>query len=443
MEDLLKSDPIAGVRLQRAIERAVASVSASKIEKAVGVVAEYPAHLPPVAGDERVIAEVLTRIIREVMLRTEREEVRVRVQLLPAAADLPRAVSLDMSQSRSRQGPLALISISDADAPFAAIEPGSEPPVPNLLPLEIALDLKALQADLEPFQGRIWIEAGIQAGCRVWVAVPMRTIDTDPEEIGRLRNAVNTRMPEGTQPGQLLLLYVENEATRGLLMDELGKQGYRVLSTGSPGEILPLARANEPDLIILDLQARSPTAIDVATLLKQDRRIGRTPIMFLTTIEDPSGELRMEVADFLLRHEGTGAIVATIDAVLKAGLHPTARVMVIEPDDALRENIILHIQARGYPVVEASTPEESVALAERVSIGIALVNARLAEERDYWLIRQLRLSARDLAIYVIGKAITEEEGQAAMVRGASGYGETAKLPDLLDQVEDKKDTGNK
>jgi hypothetical protein len=68
-----------------------------------------------------------------------------------------------------------------------------------------------------------------------------------------------------------------------------------------------------------------------------------------------------------------------------------------------------------------------------------LVNARLAEERDYWLLRQLRLISRELAIYVIAKAITAEEGQAAMNRGASGYGETAQLPDLLDRVEGQKD----
>jgi DNA-binding response OmpR family regulator len=439
MEDGLKPDPIYGVRLQRAIERAVVSVSESGTERAVAIVAEYPAHLPPVAGEERIIADVLARTIREVMLRTEREEVRVRAQLLPAAGDIPPAMRDMDRQDGGERGPSALISISDVDAPFAATESATRQGSASLLPFETTLDLNALQRELEPFRGRIWIEPGLQSAYRVWLAIPMRTSETDTEALGRLKQAVSTRMPEGVQAGQLILFYVEDEGMRQLLAEELGAQGYRVVTTGAPQDILPLARANEPDLIILDLQARTPTAIDVATLLKQDRRIGRTPIMFLTTIEDPTGEVRMEVADFLLRHEGTGAIVATIDAVLKSGLHPTARVMVIEPDSALRENVILHIQARGYPVIEASTPEESVALAERVNISLVLVNARLAEERDYWLLRRLRQTTRDLAIYVIGEAITDEEGRAAMIRGASGYGETAQLPELLDRVEERKE----
>jgi DNA-binding response OmpR family regulator len=438
-EERLTSETGEGVRLQRAIEQAVASVSNSKIKRAVGVVAEYPAHLPPVAGDERVIAGVLSDIIREVMLRTEREEVRVRVQLLPATGELP-PVSLGRAKKLARaHGPMALISVSDADAPFASLKSGREGAPVEILPLPAALELEAMQEKFEPFEGRIWLENGLQASCCVWLAIPMRTVESEPEELGRLKRAVDTRLPEGVQAGQLILLCLENESMRTLLVDELAKQGYRVIPTGVSGEVLPLARANEPDLIILDLQSRSPTAIDVATLLKQDRRSARSPIMFLTTIEDPTGGVRMEVADFLLRREGTGAIVSTIDAVLKSGLHPTTRVMVIEPDAALRENIILHIQARGYPVLEASTPEESVALAERVPVGIALINAQLAEERDYWLLRQLRQTSRDLALYVIGKAITDEEGQAAINRGASGYGETAQLPELLDRVEERKE----
>jgi DNA-binding response OmpR family regulator len=435
----LNPDGLHGIFLQKAIEHAVIAVSESGIEKAVAIVAEYPAHLPPVAGDERTISDVLARTIREVMLQTQREEVRVRAQLLPAAGDLPTDIMEVLNQSGTERGPMALISISDVDAPFMAGEPSSDLDTASPSQFETTLGLEALQEELDPFHGRIWIDAGLQSAHRVWLAIPMRTSESDTGAIGHLKQAVSTRMPEGMQAGQLILFYVEDESMRKLLAQELGAQGYRVVSTGAPEDILPLARANEPDLIILDLQARTPTAIDVATLLKQDRRIGRTPIMFLTTIEEPTGEVRMEVADFLLRHEGTGAIVATIDAVLKSGLHPTARVMVIEPDAALRENIILHIQARGYPVIEASTPEESVALAERVNISLVLVNARLAEERDYWLLRRLRQTTRELAIYVIGKAITDEEGRAAMIRGASGYGETAQLPELLDQVEEKKD----
>ena len=63
-----------------------------------------------------------------------------------------------------------------------------------------------------------------------------------------------------------------------------------------------------------------------------------------------------------------------------------------------------------------------------------LANAQLAQERDYWLVRQLRQSSGDIEIYVMAEVLTDEEGQAAMSRGAAGYSDTGKLPDLLDRV---------
>ncbi len=333
------------------------------------------------------------------------------------------------------QIPQALISVSDQDPPPA--KDGGEDQIEKVH-RKVEEGLNLLRNDQDAGKARIWLDPG-STGVRVWLAIPLSPIESTPQELERMTRIIQTRMPDSTEAGQLLLLHLEDQATRDLLTAELMDQGYRILASTQPGEILTLARANQPDLIILDLQARSPTAFDVAMLLKQDRRTQLIPILFLTAIQDQSGSVRMEMANFLVRPEGTGAILATVEAVLSSGLHPTSRIMVVEGDEVLRENIILHLQARGFPVLEASTPEESVALAERVQVRVALVNARLAQERDYWLMRQLRVVSEDLEIYVIAEALTEEEGQAAMIRGASGYGETRQLPELLDRVEGDKE----
>jgi len=433
----LSEEGEAGFRLQGAIEQAVAAISEAKLDKAVGIVAEYPAHLPPVDGDEHDIAQVLAQIIQVVMLNTTQTEVCIRVQIRPPSGELP--VELQTT-GQNALAPQALISVSDMDPlPFASelAASGDQTLRSDQVKIEEALD--HIRIELASHQGRIWLEPGTMSGIRVWYAIPLSVAESTPQELERMKKIIQTRIPNASEPGQLLLIHVEDQALRNLLVGELTEQGYRVLASTQPGEILSLARANEPDLIILDLQARTPTAFDVAMLLKQDRRTQLTPILFLTTIQDQGGSVRMEMANFLIRPEGTGAILATVEAVLSSGLHPTARVLVVEPDKVLRENIILHIQARGFPVLEASSPEESVALAERVQVGVALVNANLAQERDYWLLRQLRVASEELEIYVIAEALSEEEGQAAMIRGASGYGETRQLPELLDRVEGDKE----
>jgi CheY-like chemotaxis protein len=143
--------------------------------------------------------------------------------------------------------------------------------------------------------------------------------------------------------------------------------------------------------------------------------------------------------NFMVRPAGTGALVSAIHSVLNSLPSPSSRVLVVEPDDAAREMMILMIQAYGYRVTEATGPEEALALAEHVKPGLILLNAKLAQERDYWLVRGLRQVPSDFEIFVLADAMSDAEGQAAISRGASGYSETDKLPDLLDRVRGRKD----
>ena len=64
------------------------------------------------------------------------------------------------------------------------------------------------------------------------------------------------------------------------------------------------------------------------------------------------------------------------------------------------------------------------------------MNSQLAQERDYWLLRSLRQLSDEIDIFVLADVMTEEEGRAALSRGASGYSETGKLREIL---EDRKD----
>jgi DNA-binding NarL/FixJ family response regulator len=109
-------------------------------------------------------------------------------------------------------------------------------------------------------------------------------------------------------------------------------------------------------------------------------------------------------------------------------------VLVVEQDERMRDHMVMTIQAKGYRVSEASSPEEAMALAERATPDVALVNAKLAQDRDYWLLRGLRNTARQAEIYVMADVLDEAEAKAALRRGASGYSETGQLPDLLEKM---------
>jgi len=429
VEALLGDDNPEAVDLPRVIEQAIDEVAGLVGDRPVSVVAEYPAHLPAVHSDPGELARVLASLIALTVQRSDHGEIVVRAQLVSreGAGDLPPDV---------RGGPWAMVSISTRGNGVTGrslaemLDDGDELPGEGLRP---PLAPAACRAVVERHGGRLWADARAETGGQIRLILPLRAASPAPTDVTPLRRALGDHLPHGADRTGALLVMVDDPGLQSLLAQDLTAAGYEVVTTGNGAEVLELARRGKPSLILLDLLARDPTAFDIAMVLKHDRRTASIPVLFMTSVDDPQVGTRMGAVNFVVRQTGTGALVTAIEAALHA-VKPVARVLVVEPNDALRETMIVMIQAHGYRVTEASAPEEALVLAERVRPGLVLINARLAHERDYWLLRGLRQLSGDMAIFVLAEALSEAEGEAAVRRGASGYTETGKLADLLNRV---------
>jgi DNA-binding response OmpR family regulator len=397
----------------------------------VAIVAEFPAHLPAVNANPDELLLILRELLIRALLTTSRGSLRVQAKVIPAEGLSSESESLlSTGEIQSNSNFWALLSVTATQEPHVpAVDNANE----NITMPSTSLATEELVSMIGTLGGGMGVETD-ETEFRIFLALPLSAASSSLADLTSLYRAVETRIPEGNQISNSLLVYVEDYAILELLTSELVEGGYGVTAAPGIGDILTLALKEGIDLIILDLQAREPGALDVAMLLKKDRRTQNIPVLFLTATSDPEGRVKMGTANFLVRPEGTGAMLATVRAVLNTEIRPTARVLVVEPDDVIRENMIMMLQAHGYAVVEARSAEEALALAERVTIGLVLANASLAQERDYWLIRQLRQLSLEIDVFVLADALTDEEGKLAMRRGASGYSETGKLPDLLDRV---------
>jgi DNA-binding response OmpR family regulator len=430
------------VYLPSAIEEAIEAVADHIGEKPVSVVAETPAHLPVIEGRAEPLIAVVTSLIAHVVQTTRRDQVRVQAGLLSGSdiSFVEKHVDL-ISSALEARGMWAVVTVSDVptEASLTTIE----------IEGELTEDIKVDKAETELFSltscgeivkelgGYLWGEQQEGVGSRFHIALPLEAAGATSADVSHLRRAVDTRLHDEPRLSRTILMLVEKAELRDLLMDELTEAGYRVLATSKGGDVLPIAKEERPDLILLDLLVRHPLALDVAMVLKRDTHTLGIPVLFLTSVDDPQVGVRMGTIDFLVRSVGTGALLNTISAVLHSGLSPTSRVMIIEPDDALRENMVLMIQAHGYRVIVATTPEEGQALAERVEPELILVNSTLAQERDYWLLRGLRRISEESDIFMLADVFSDEEVRTAISRGASGYSETGKLPDLLNRARGK------
>jgi len=409
--------------LPQALENALAKASGLAGEKPVTVVAEYPAHLPAVRLGKHQVVQMISGVIGHVVKAADEGEVNVGAEIRPDPEDgtgpwAVVSIRLPASQQAGQQALILAMALEDDAADEAA-------------------DLSSIRMLARSLGGDLWLDGPESERPRLMLSFPL--LATQRGE-GDIRSIVGSHLGQDTDSIETLLILVEDPERLEMMSEELGEEGYRVVATSEGREVLALAREESPDLILLDMLSRDPEALEVAMVLKQDHRTLNIPVLFLTSMNDPrEGEERLGAASFLVRPTGTAALVSTIQAVLGAGVSPAGRVLVVEQDDATRETLVMMIQAHGYRVTEAAGPEEGLALAEHIPPELVLVNAMMAQERDYWLLRGLRQLGHPFDIFVLAEALSEEQGRAAVHRGASGYSETGKLGQLLDQVRRQRD----
>lgn len=407
--------------------------------KPVALTTVTPAHFPPIAASEKVITPLIADLVEHLLAYTHRQEVRIEAQIV-SSENLPLPLrSADEGNGVDREGPWALLSISDQNAPFL---PARERTRDDPVELELLEDfLVAARAGLQEQGGSLLWEPVEQDGTKVWIALPLDVERQDDADVSRVRETIETRLQGSDESNLKLLVQAENDELRATLAENLIEGGYFVVGVRRAGDVLPFARREMPDLIILDLQSRDPAAIDLALLLRGEPGFSEIPILFLTEITGPGIGRRMDTVDFLVQPEGASAILRTVDQVLRTGFRPVGRIMVVEQEDELREEMLGTIQAQGYPVVEARSAEEALALAERVSLGVVLANISLAEARDYWLVRQLRQLSDEIEIYLMTEGAQSMDTAQVLRKGISGYGDTGRLRELLTRVEDDQNDG--
>lgn len=429
------------VHLPSVIKEAIDTAADLVGDKHVAVIAETPAHLPAVEGGHEPLVKIIRSMIAHVVRLTNHEHVKVQVSLL-STEEIYKSFKMEVEGAvwdSADRGMWAMVTISDVDdhinLPLSEdyLEP-SGIPESEVAEDDDELSLKSFMSTIEGIGGHLRIEEESGVGIRLYILLPLKAAHASSADMSGLRRAVETRLEDDLSATKTILLMADDADLREILLKDFTEAGYRMITAPNGGDVLPLAREENPDLILLDLSARDPLALDIAMVLKRDYRTQGIPVLFLTSINDPQEGIKMGTVDFLVRRVGTGALLSMVNTVLHSGLNPASRVLVVEPDEATRENIVLMIQAQGYRVTVATGPEEAQVLAERVDPGLILVNGKLAQDRDYWLLRGLRRISERSDIFVVADELSDAEVRAVISRGASGFSDPGELPDLLNRV---------
>jgi two-component system cell cycle response regulator DivK len=96
----------------------------------------------------------------------------------------------------------------------------------------------------------------------------------------------------GTGRRPRVLVIEDNVDMREFLARVLDRQGYDFLEAGDGEEGLAIARAQQPDLILMDISLPALDGFEVTRQLKQDAAMGHIPIVAVTAHARPADEQR-------------------------------------------------------------------------------------------------------------------------------------------------------
>ncbi len=138
--------------------------------------------------------------------------------------------------------------------------------------------------------------------------------------------------------------------------DYLERAGFKVLTAGNGVEALSVARARQPDLVVLDLRLPKMDGLDVTRAL---RKYSNVPIIMLTARVEESDKLiglELGADDYLTKPFSPRELVARVRAVFRRTEIGPERADVIHAGDVTLD--VPRMQARvGKRVVELTSTE--------------------------------------------------------------------------------------
>jgi len=126
-----------------------------------------------------------------------------------------------------------------------------------------------------------------------------------------------TKVNAGPGPRAKLLVVDDDPVTRQILESRLRVSGYEVVFATDAVSAVDQARAESPDLIVLDLGLPGGNGILVMDQLQRLERLATVPVVVLTANEDARlTAVAAGAAAFVDKAEGLDRLLAEIDAHL-------------------------------------------------------------------------------------------------------------------------------
>ena len=120
--------------------------------------------------------------------------------------------------------------------------------------------------------------------------------------------------------GNKVLVVEDNEMNMRLMLDLLGVHGIDTISTSEGANVVDIARTENPDLILLDINLPGVYGLDVIRELKEDNNIKDIPVIAVTAnamAEDENKARQAGCVDYITKPISLTLFIETVKKYIK------------------------------------------------------------------------------------------------------------------------------
>jgi len=200
-------------------------------------------------------------------------------------------------------------------------------------------------------------------------------------------------------------------ADRDDLRGALAEEGFVPVFVEAQADALPLAKAIQPDVIILDVIVPSDDGLKALRNIKADSQLRHCPVVILTTVDEPQSATALGAADFLLKPFDRKTLCAALERFRQ---NAGGYVLAIDDDADVRDLVARTLRKEGWRVDTATNAIEALQKIEAERPEVILLDLGLPVIDGFEILSRLRAMPAwaELPVIVLtGREVTSEDRQ--------------------------------
>ncbi|MFS0753914.1 response regulator [Noviherbaspirillum sp. 1P10PC] len=237
---------------------------------------------------------------------------------------------------------------------------------------------------------------------------------------------------------RLILVIEDDQRFATILYDLAHELDFDCIHAATGDEGYQLARAHQPSAILLDVGLPDQSGLGVLERLKRDPDTRHIPIHMLSVDDHTHTSLEMGAVGFALKPVAREGLIAAIERLEQKLQKAARRILLVEDNAPLRENLALLLSGDDIEITTAGTVAEALRQVSETTFDCMVMDLMLPDASGYQLLEQMaaggKYSFPPVIVYT-GRALSAEEEQRLRRYSQSIIIKGARSPErLLDEV---------